>query len=88
MAVRGYALRAAEWAGAVAGLVIAAVSLIAGCALIGVGVAGGGGAVVAIAVAVVLIAVAFARCAWRFPRCWPGRSARWSTPSFTAWYGS
>jgi heat shock protein HtpX len=62
MAVRGYALRAAEWAGAVAGLVIAAVSLIAGCALIGVGVAGGGGAVVAIAVAVVLIAVAFARC--------------------------
>jgi heat shock protein HtpX len=62
MAVRGYALRAAERAGAVAGLVIAAVSLIAGCALIGVGVAGGAGAVVAIAVAVVLIAVAFARC--------------------------
>jgi heat shock protein HtpX len=62
MAVRGYALRAAERAGAVAGLVIAAVSLIAGCALIGVGVAGGAGAVVAIAVAVVLIAVAFAGC--------------------------
>jgi heat shock protein HtpX len=62
MAVRGYALRAAERAGAVAGLVIAAVSLIAGCALIGVGVAGGAGAVVAIAVAVVLIAVAFAQC--------------------------
>ena len=60
--MRGYALRAAERAGAVAGLVIAAVSLIAGCALIGVGVAGGAGAVVAIAVAVVLIAVAFAGC--------------------------
>jgi heat shock protein HtpX len=62
MAVRGYALRAAEQAGAVAGLTTALVVLMAGCALIGIGVAGAGGAVVAIAAAVVLIAVVFVRC--------------------------
>ena len=60
--MRGYALRAAERAGAVAGLATALVVLIAGCALIGIGAGGAGGAVVAIAAAVVLIAVAFARC--------------------------
>jgi heat shock protein HtpX len=62
MAVRGYPLRAAELAGAVAGLTAAVVLLIAGCALIGVAVAGAGGAVVAIAVGAVLIAVACACC--------------------------
>ena len=60
--MRGYALRAAEQAGAVAGLTTALVVLMAGCALIGIGAAGAGGAVVAIAAAVVLIAVVFARC--------------------------
>jgi heat shock protein HtpX len=62
MAVRGYALRAAELAGAVAGLATSVVLLVAGCALLGVAAAGGGGAVVAIAIAVVLVAVAFADC--------------------------
>jgi heat shock protein HtpX len=62
MAVRGYPLRAAGLAGAVAGLTAAVVLLIAGCALIGVAVAGAGGAVVAIAVGAVLIAVACACC--------------------------
>jgi heat shock protein HtpX len=62
MAVRGYALRAAELAGTAAGLTIAVAALIAGCALIGVGAAGGGGAVVAMAVAVVIIAAVFACC--------------------------
>ncbi len=60
--MRGYALRAAERAGAVAGLATALVVLIAGCALIGIAAAGAGGAVVAIAAAVVLIVVAFACC--------------------------
>ena len=60
--MRGYALRAAGLAGAVAGLTAAVVLLIAGCALIGVAVAGAGGAVVAIAVGAVLIAVACACC--------------------------
>ncbi len=60
--MRGYALRAAERAGAVAGLATALVVLMAGCALIGIGAGGAGGAVVAIAAAVVLIAVAFACC--------------------------
>jgi len=60
--VRGYALRAAERAGAVAGLTTALVVLVAGCALIGIGAGGGGGAIVGIAVAVVLIAVSFACC--------------------------
>jgi heat shock protein HtpX len=62
MTVRGRALRAAERAGAVAGLGTALLVLVAGCALIGVGVAGGGGAVVAIAVVAVLIAVGWACC--------------------------
>src|SRR5271170_3467581 len=62
LAVRGYPLRAAELAGTVAGLAAALVLLIAGCALIGVGVAGAGGAVVAIVVAAVLIAVACVCC--------------------------
>jgi heat shock protein HtpX len=62
MAVRGYALRAAQRAGAVAGLATAVLVLIVGCALIGFGVAGGGGAVVAIVAAAVLIAVACACC--------------------------
>jgi heat shock protein HtpX len=62
MAVRGYALRAAELAGAAAGLATSVVLLIAGCALLGVAAAGGGGAVVAIVIAVVLVAAAFAGC--------------------------
>jgi heat shock protein HtpX len=62
MAVRGYALRAAELAGAAAGLATSVVLLIAGCALLGVAAAGGGGAVVAIVIAVVLVAAVFARC--------------------------
>jgi len=60
--VRGFALRAAERAGAAAGLATAVVLLIAGCALLGVAAAGGGGAVVAIVIAVVLVAAAFAGC--------------------------
>ena len=60
--MRGYALRAAERAGAVAGLTTALVVLMAGCALIGIGAGGARGAVVAIAAAVLLIAVAFACC--------------------------
>src|SRR5216684_266583 len=62
MAVRGYALRAAELAGAAAGLTTSVVLLIAGCALLGVAAAGGGGAVVAIVIAVVLIAVVYTYC--------------------------
>jgi heat shock protein HtpX len=62
MAVRGYGLRAAELAGAVAGLAAAMVLLIAGAALIGIAAAGAGGAVVAIALAVVLIVAGCARC--------------------------
>jgi len=62
MAVRGYPLRAAEQAGAVAGLTTALAVLMAGCALVGVGVAGGGGAAVAIVAAAVLIVVVFACC--------------------------
>ncbi len=60
--MRGYALRAAELAGALAGLVTALAVLLAGCALVGVGVAGGGGAAVAIVAAAVLIAVVFGCC--------------------------
>ena len=60
--MRGYALRAAELAGAVAGLATSVVLLIAGCALLGVAAAGAGGAVVAIGIAVVLIAAVFAAC--------------------------
>jgi heat shock protein HtpX len=62
MAVRGYALRAAERAGSVAGLVTSVLLLVAGSALLGVAVAGGGGAAVAILIAVVLVAAAFAVC--------------------------
>jgi heat shock protein HtpX len=62
MAVRGYALRAAELASATAGLTTSLVLLIAGCALLGVAAAGGGGAVVAIVIAVLMIAAVFAWC--------------------------
>jgi heat shock protein HtpX len=62
MAVRGYALRAAELAGAAAGLATSVILLIAGCALLGVAAAGAGGAVVAIVIAVVLVVAVFARC--------------------------
>ena len=60
--MRGYALRAAELAGAAAGLVTSVVLLIAGCALLGVAAAGAGGAVVAIVIAVLLVAAVFAWC--------------------------
>ena len=60
--MRGYALRAAELAGAAAGLTTSVVLLIAGCALLGVAAAGGGGAVVAIVIAVLMIAAVFAWC--------------------------
>ena len=62
MAVRGYALRAAELAGAAAGLATSVVLLIAGCALLGVAAAGAGGAVVAIVIAVLLVVAVFASC--------------------------
>jgi heat shock protein HtpX len=62
MAVRGYALRAAERVGSVAGLVTSVLLLVAGSALLGVAVAGGGGAAVAVLIAVVLVAAAFAVC--------------------------
>ena len=60
--MRGYALRAAELAGAAAGLVTSLLLLIAGCALLGIAVAGAGGAVVAIVIALVLVAALFASC--------------------------
>ena len=60
--MRGYALRAAELAGAAAGPVTSVALLIAGCALLGVAAAGGGGAVVAIVLAVVLVAVVVVCC--------------------------
>src|ERR1700750_1721842 len=62
MAVRGYALRAAERAGAAAGPVTSVALMIAGCALLGVAAAGAGGAVVAIVLAAVLGAAVFACC--------------------------
>jgi heat shock protein HtpX len=62
MAVRGYALRAAELAGAAAGLATSVVLLVAGCALLGVAAAGADGAVVAIVIAVLLVVAAFASC--------------------------
>jgi heat shock protein HtpX len=62
MAVRGYALRAAELAGAAAGPVTSVALLIACCALLGVAAAGGGGAVVAIVFAALLVAVVIACC--------------------------
>ena len=61
-AVRRYALRAAELAGAVAGPVTAVLLLAAGCALLGVAAAGGGGAAAGIVLAAVLVAVALAGC--------------------------
>lgn len=60
--MRGYALRAAELAGAAAGPVTSVALLIAGCALLGVAAAGAGGAVVAIVLAAVLVAAVFACC--------------------------
>jgi heat shock protein HtpX len=60
--VRGFALRAAELAGAVAGLATAVLLLVAGCALLGVAAAGGGGAVVAIVLAAVLVLAVLAGC--------------------------
>ena len=60
--MRGYALRAAERAGAAAGLVTSLLLVIAGSALLGVAAAGGGGAAVAILVAVLLVATVFACC--------------------------
>jgi heat shock protein HtpX len=62
MARRGYPLRAAGMAGAVAGLLTVVLVLIAGAALIGVGVAGGGGAVAGIILAVLMTAAAWACC--------------------------
>jgi heat shock protein HtpX len=61
-AVRGFALRAAELAGAVAGLVTAVLLLAAGCGLLGVAAAGGGGAAVAVVLAAVLVVFVFAGC--------------------------
>ncbi|HEU5389176.1 MAG TPA: M48 family metalloprotease [Streptosporangiaceae bacterium] len=60
--MRGFALRAAELAGAVAGLVTAVLLLAAGCGLLGVAAAGGGGAAVAVVLAAVLVVFAFAGC--------------------------
>ncbi|HVI38331.1 MAG TPA: hypothetical protein VM684_18980, partial [Gaiellales bacterium] len=60
--MRGYALRAAELAGAVAGLGTAVLLLAAGCALLGVAAAGGGGAAAGIVLAAVLVAAAVAGC--------------------------
>jgi heat shock protein HtpX len=60
--VRGFALRAAELAGAVAGLVTAVLLLAAGCGLLGVAAAGGGGAAVAVVLAAVLVVFVFAGC--------------------------
>ncbi len=60
--MRGYALRAAGLAGAVAGLAASVILLIAGCALLGVAAAGAGGAVAGIVIAVVLVAAVFAGC--------------------------
>jgi heat shock protein HtpX len=60
--VRGYALRAAELAGAVAGLATAVLVLAAGCALLGVAAAGGGGAAVAVVLAALLVVAVLAGC--------------------------
>jgi heat shock protein HtpX len=60
--VRGYALRAAELAGAVAGLATAVLLLAAGCALLGVAAAGAGGAAVAVVLAAVLVVAVLAGC--------------------------
>jgi heat shock protein HtpX len=58
--VRGFALRAAELAGAVAGLGTAVLLLAAGCALLGVAAAGGGGAAAGVVLAAVLVTAALA----------------------------
>jgi len=60
--VPDHAPRAADQAAAVAGLATAVVVLVAGFALIGVGVAGAGGAVAGIVVAVLLTAAGYAWC--------------------------
>jgi heat shock protein HtpX len=60
--VHDHARRTADRAAEVAGLTAAVVVLMAGFALIGVGVAGAGGAVAGIVVAVVLTAVGYACC--------------------------
>ena len=60
--MRGYALRAAELAGAAAGPATSVVLLIAGCALLGVAAGGAGGAAVAIVIAIVVVAAVFACC--------------------------
>ena len=60
--MRGYALRAAELAGAVAGLATAVLLLAAGCALLGVAAAGGGGAAVAVVLAALLVVAVLAGC--------------------------
>jgi heat shock protein HtpX len=62
MAVHGYALAAADRAGAAAGLATALAVLLVGCALIGVAAAGTGGAVVAIVVAAAGIVVVWTSC--------------------------
>lgn len=62
MAVRGYLLRSAALARAVAGLAAAAVLLTAACAAVGAAVAGPDGAAVAGVVACVLVAAACAYC--------------------------
>src|SRR5262249_53248358 len=62
MAVRGYAQRAAELAGAAAGPGTSLLLLIPGSAPPGGAAAGGGGAVVAIVLAAVLVAVVMAGC--------------------------
>ncbi len=59
--MRGYALRAAGRAAAIAGLSTSVAVLMAGFALIGVGVAGAGGAVAGIAVAAVLSVTGYLR---------------------------
>jgi heat shock protein HtpX len=62
MAVRDLAWRAAELARAGAGLATTILVVLAGCALIGVGIAGGGGAVAGVAIAAVLVVVGWACC--------------------------
>jgi heat shock protein HtpX len=62
MAVRGHRLRAAVLTSAVAGLVTAAILLLAGCAAIGFAVAGELGAIVGLAAAAVAVAVGYAYC--------------------------
>jgi len=60
--VRGFALRAAELAGVVAGLATAVLLLAAGCALLGVAAAGGGGAAAGVVLAALLVVAVLAGC--------------------------